>query len=307
MTFIPLDRVHDSSSVTATTTITVTPATPTVRVTGGGSYDDLPHAAAATVAGVAGAPGPSLEGVGPAELPRGPHGVGPGPGRPAGGCCPGPIRSWLRSPGCGLYGRLEPPRHLRGRPGPHHGDAGDLGGLDGLRSADYPGGGGGRERSRRRDSHRHGHLLRRGSKARRGGARRSGRATLDVDGLGLGGHSITAVYGGDALRSGARSVVVAESVVPASTRITLIPSGVLKGKEGRGAEPHRRGRAAIARRGRADRSRHLQGEEESPGDGGAGRRPGDADIGAPGVLRKPISVTYGGGDGFLASSAAVLR
>jgi hypothetical protein len=51
---------------------------------------------------------------------------------------------------------------------------------------------------------------------------------LSVAGLGPGGHSITASYGGDADHAGAQSGVVWESIGPAGTRINLVPYGVLK-------------------------------------------------------------------------------
>src|SRR5262249_27006875 len=59
----------------------------------------------------------------------------------------------------------------------------------------------------------------------------SGRAALTVGGLGLGGHSIAAVYSGDARSSGGRSEGLSESVTPADTRVILVPHAVLKRKK----------------------------------------------------------------------------
>jgi hypothetical protein len=63
--FTPQDST-DYSSTTATATIIVAPATPTVTVSdGGGVYNGSPFAATASIAGIDGKAGPSLEGVSP--------------------------------------------------------------------------------------------------------------------------------------------------------------------------------------------------------------------------------------------------
>ena len=62
--FTPNDTV-DYTTASATTTISVGQATPTVSVTGGGVYDGGPIPATATVTGVNTVPAPSLEGVSP--------------------------------------------------------------------------------------------------------------------------------------------------------------------------------------------------------------------------------------------------
>jgi hypothetical protein len=58
----------------------------------------------------------------------------------------------------------------------------------------------------------------------------SGQAVLTVASLGLGGHSITAVYTGTASSAGVRSGGVSESVTPADTQVVLVPHAVLKRK-----------------------------------------------------------------------------
>ena len=59
----------------------------------------------------------------------------------------------------------------------------------------------------------------------------SGRATLTVSSLALGGHSITAVYGGDAGFLGGQSGAVSQSVTPDGTAVVLVPHAVLKKKK----------------------------------------------------------------------------
>ena len=65
VTFTPTDS-NDYTTATATTTIDVAKATPTVQVADGGVYDGNPIPATATVAGLDASPASSLEGVGPA-------------------------------------------------------------------------------------------------------------------------------------------------------------------------------------------------------------------------------------------------
>src|SRR5262249_61756825 len=66
VTFTPTDSI-DYTTAHATTTITVTPATPSLSVSApGGTFDGSPHAATATIAGSGGAaPAASLEDVAP--------------------------------------------------------------------------------------------------------------------------------------------------------------------------------------------------------------------------------------------------
>jgi hypothetical protein len=59
----------------------------------------------------------------------------------------------------------------------------------------------------------------------------SGRAVLTISSLGLGGHSITAVYEGDALSREGRSGTTSESVAPADTQVILVPHAILKRKK----------------------------------------------------------------------------
>lgn len=304
VTFIPLDRV-DYNTVTATTTITVMPATPTIRVTGGGTYDGLPHAASATVAGFAGAPGPSLEGVGPAlAYYAGPTASGPALAGPP--VAVGTYTVVASFPGSADYtGASSPPVPFEIAPAPTtvtlaaSADSTAFGRPTTLTAAvvaNDPGAGTPTGTVTFLDG---------GATIGVAALDASGRATLDVDGLGLGNHSITAVYGGDALRSGASSGAVTESVVPASTRITLAPRGVLKGEKVAAlsltAEVEPLPPGAVVPTGvvtfRAQKK--VLGRVALVG----GRA--TLTLGPRGVLRKPISVAYGGGGGFLASSAAL--
>ena len=56
----------------------------------------------------------------------------------------------------------------------------------------------------------------------------SGQASLTIGGLGLGGHSITAVYGGGGGFLGGQSGAITQSVVQAGTEVVLVPHAVLK-------------------------------------------------------------------------------
>ena len=132
----------------------------------------------------------------------------------------------------------------------------------------------------------------------------SGRAVLIVGGLGLGGHSIAAVYGGDADRSGGRSAVVTESVAAADTQVVLVPHAVLK-------------RAKVV-------ALNLTAEVEPLAPGGgvpagivtfivkkktlgtAALNGGQATLSLKpaSVLNKSITISYGGGDAFLPTSSA---
>ena len=59
----------------------------------------------------------------------------------------------------------------------------------------------------------------------------SGRATLIINSLGLGDYSFTAVYGGEASSVGARSTAVSQSVAPADTHVVLVLHAVRKRKK----------------------------------------------------------------------------
>jgi hypothetical protein len=303
VTFIPLDRV-DYNTVTATTTITVKPAMPTVRVAGGGIYDGSPHAAAATVAGVAGAAGPSLEGIAPAlAYYAGPTASGPALAGPP--VAVGTYTVVATFPGSADYtGAASPPVTFGIAPASTAVTLTTSAGstafgqpvtLAAAVVANDPGAGTPTGTVTFLDG---------GATLGVAALDASGRATLDVDGLGLGGHSITAVYGGDALLSGARSGAVAESVVPASTRITLIPSGTLKGKKvvalSLTAEVDPLSPGAIVSVGVVT----FRAKKKTLGTVSVVGGRATLTLGPRGVLNKPISVAYGGGSGFLGSSAA---
>jgi hypothetical protein len=126
----------------------------------------------------------------------------------------------------------------------------------------------------------------------------SGRAVLTVAGLGLGDHSITARYGGDADRAGGQSGVVSESVGPAGTRIILVPRAVLKRKRvvsvSLTAEVEPLAAGGSAPTGVVT---FLVGKKRL---GTAALIGGQATLSfKPGkVLNKSITITYGGADSF---------
>ncbi len=230
VTFTPSDTT-EYTTATKSTSITVSRAVPGVSVSDpGGTYDGSPFAATALVVGIGGASGASLEGVNPipsyyagstaAGTPLGgpPTAVGtytvvayfPGSADYASASSPPvtfditalPVTVTLASSaGSTVFGQ---PITLTattsfGSPG-----AGVLTGmvtfLDGTATlASVP-------------------------------LDASGRAILTIASLGLGGHSITAVYTGAASSAGVWSGGVSESVSPANTQVVFVPHAVLKRK-----------------------------------------------------------------------------
>jgi hypothetical protein len=234
VTFTPSDAT-DYTTATATASITVARATPTVIVVGGGTYDGSPIPATASVAGVVAgvdsAPGPSLQGASPTmtyyagSAAAGPPLTGPPttigtytvvasfPGSAdysgASGLpvtfrimAPAASVTLVASAGSSLFGQSVTLTATASLTCPGAGmPTGTVTFYDGGATlGEVP-----------LDS--------------------SGRAALTVGGLGLGGHSIAAVYSGDARSSGGRSEGLSESVTPADTRVILVPHAVLKRKK----------------------------------------------------------------------------
>jgi ELWxxDGT repeat protein len=228
LTFTPSDS-DDYTQATATTTITVAAAAPSLRVSdGGGGYSGSPFAATATVAGVGGAPGPSLEGVDPVlTYYAGTTTTGPALGGP-----PTEVGTYTvvaSFPGSADYaGASSPPVTFGIAPAPTAvtlaESAGSVvfGQAVTLTATVTAGAGTPTGTVTFLDG-----TTTLGTVA----LDATGRAVLTVAGLGLGGHSIAAVYGGDADRSGGQSVGVSATVSPAGTQIVLVPHAVLKRKK----------------------------------------------------------------------------
>jgi hypothetical protein len=230
-TFTPSDAT-DYSSTTTTTAITVGRATPTVSVSdGGGTYDGSHFAATATVAGLGGAPGPSLEGIGPtltyyvggaaagAPMAGPPSAAGtytvvasfPGSsdyasaqGAPATFTITAASAAVALSSSAGstVYGQavtlvaaVTPTGPVAATP------TGTVTFFDGgTPMAAVP-------------------------------LDASGRATLTIGTLGVGGHSITAAYSGDGGFLGGVSGAVSQSVGQDGTEVVLVPHAVVKKKK----------------------------------------------------------------------------
>jgi hypothetical protein len=225
------DDGADYNSATATASITVIPATPTVRVDdGGGAYDGSPFAATASVAGAVGGSGPALEGIAPTLT----YFAGSTPsGSPLGGA-PSGVGTYTvvaAFPGSADYAAAtSPPVTFRIVPAPvavalesSTGAAvfGQPVTLTATVAADDPGAGMPSGSVTFLDG---GNAL--GTVALDG----SGRAVLTVNELGLGGHTLTAVYDGDADRAGGTSGGVSESIGQGGAQIILVPHPVMKKK-----------------------------------------------------------------------------
>ena len=300
VTFAPFDTT-DYKTVTATTTITVLPATPTLRVAGGGVYDGSTHAAVAAVAGVDGTSGPALEGSAPVltyysgSTPSGPALDGP----------PSEVGTYTvvaTFPGSADYAAsVGPPVTFQVVPAPvavalesSSGSAafGQSIALTATVAAGQSGAGTPTGSVTFLDG---GTPL--GTVALDG----FGRAVMAVNDLRPGGHAITAVYGGDADRSGAHSAAVAESIGPVGTRITLVPHAVLKGKRVAAVTFTAVIEPLVPGAGVATgvitfwaKKKILRAVALVDGQAMLSLKPGAA-------LNKPITVAYGGGAGLLAS------
>ncbi len=135
----------------------------------------------------------------------------------------------------------------------------------------------------------------------------SGRASLTIGGLGLGGHSITAVYGGGGSFLGGQSGAIAQSVVQAGTEVVLVPHAVLKKKKvvslSLTAEVEPMAPGAGVPGGVATfliKKKTLGTATLSGGQATLTVKPAS-------VLNKSITVIYGGDAGFRSSSLAPLR
>ena len=136
-----------------------------------------------------------------------------------------------------LRERPEPAGHLRDHRAPrghrvlHHRGPDVIGRIDGLWGARHP--------DRRRDARQPRAGTPTGTVTFFDGTSElgavtldgSGRATLTVSSLAVGGHSITAVYGAAAGFLGGQSGAVSQSVTPDGTAVVLVPHAVLKKKK----------------------------------------------------------------------------
>jgi Big-like domain-containing protein len=235
-TFTPTDSTAYAAG-TATVTIDVAKAIPTVAVSArGGTYDGSPFAATATVAGVGGAMGSSLEGASPTlTYYAGDSPVGAplsGPPTAAGtytvvaafagsadyASARGAPATFTIAPATVTVVPAVPVVSLSASTGSSF--FGQSVTLTASVSLDGPGTGPPTGTVTFDD----------GGSALGTIPLEAGRAALTIGDLGPGDHSITAVYSGDAGIIGGRSGVVSESVSPSGTRIVLVPHAIRKGK-----------------------------------------------------------------------------
>jgi hypothetical protein len=302
VTFTPLDAASGAAA-TATTSIVVTKATPTVIVgEAGGVYSGAEFAATATVVGVGGRSGPTLEGISPivtyyaGATAAGPPLAGPPTeigtytaiaafpgGADYAGASSRPVTFDIAAPPAAVALGSSAESAAFGQsvtltatvsPGPPEAGipTGTMTFYDGAAVLDVA------------------------------PIDASGRAVLTIRTLGLGDHAITAVYSGDARSSGGRSGSLSESVTPADTQILLVPHATLKGKRvaslsltaeveplapGGGVPT---GVATFMLRNKPIGTASLIGGQAS-----LTVKPGS-------VLGKPITVMYGGGAGYRAAS-----
>ncbi len=138
----------------------------------------------------------------------------------------------------------------------------------------------------------------------------SGAATLITSALALGSHSITATYGGDAGLSGAKSGPASESVGQARTSVVLVPHPVLKKKKvksevltaeieptlpGGGIPTGRVTFELLTKKRKKIKTKVLGTAAVSGGDATFAFKPGR-------VLRKVITIVYSGDTDFRAST-----
>ncbi len=304
VTFTPNDTTDDSKAA-ASTSLAVSRAAPLVGATdAGGVYNGSPFAAVATVSGIGGAPGTSLEGVSPTltysagttatgePIIGPPSAVGtytavasfPGSADYASAASP-PVTFEITAPPVTVMLESSAGSTVFGQPftltvtvflgSPGAGVAtGTISFLDGTETlASVPVDG-------------------------------SGRAILTLSSLGLGDHTIAAVYDGGASATGVRSVDVSESVGPAGTQVVLVPHAVRKGKKivslSLTAEVEPLAPSGGVPTGTVSfrvKKKSLATTSLSGGQAMLPVKPGS-------VLNKSLSIIYSGGDGFEPSSLA---
>ena len=310
VTFTPNDDADDSP-VTMTTGITVARATPTVSVSdGGGTYNGAPFAATADVVGLGNQPGPSLEGVSPTlsyyagtsatgtPMAGAPSAVGtytvvavfPGSSDYA-SAWSAPVTFEITAPsevtassttvaltssaGSTVYGEPVTLTAAVTSTNPGAGTpTGTVTFFDGTSQL--------------------------GAVTLDG----SGRATLTVSSLALGGHSITADYGGDAGFLGGQSGAVSQSVTPDGTAVVLVPHAVLKKKKVVSLTLTAQVQPLAPGGGVPTGVVSFRIKKKTLGTvalvGGQAALP----VKSRSVLNKPITVIYGGGGDFQSSTLA---
>jgi large repetitive protein len=313
VTFTPNDST-DYAPLTVTTGITVARATPTVSVSdGGGTYDGSPFAATAEVVGLGNQTGPSLEGVSPTlsyyagssatgtPMVGAPSAVGtytvvavfPGSGDYA-GAESAPVTFEITAPpaitassttvtltssaGSTVYGETVTLAADVTSTNPGAGTpTGTVTFFDGSSQL--------------------------GAVTLDG----SGRATLTVSSLALGGHSITAVYGGETAFLGGQSGAVSQSVTPDGTAVVLVPHAVLKKKKVVSLTLTAQVEPLAPGGGVPTGVVTFRIKKKTLGTvalvGGQGTLP----VKSSSVLNKPITVIYGGGGDFQSSTLASTR
>ncbi len=232
VTFTPVDS-RDYSSVRATTTIRVARTTPTVNVGDtGGVYNGSPSTAAASLAGIDGVSGPSLEAVSPTLMY---YAGSSATGTPLNGppTAAGTYTVVADFPGSTDYASaLSPPATFAITPAADSislesssagsTEFGQPVTLVATVTSESPGA----------ETPTGTVTFYEGTTAMAAVPLDvSGRATLIINSLGLGDYSFTAVYGGEASSVGARSIAVSQSVAPADTHVVLVPHAVRKRKK----------------------------------------------------------------------------
>ncbi len=303
---MPSDSI-DYTSATATTSIDVSKVVPKVVVSvGGGTYDGTPFAAAAAVAGIGGS-GPSLEGASPTlTYYTGDSATGtPRNGPPT---AAGTYTVVAAFPGSSDYaGALSTPATFTITPAAAIVTLESSSGstafgqpvtLTASVSLDGPGAG-----------TPTGVVTFYDGKTALAGIPLdlSGRATMTIGSLSLGGHSITAVYGGDVDFLGGRSGAVSESVSPADTQIIFRPDAVFKGNQIASLRLTAEVEPLVPDGGLPTGTISFTAKKKRLGT--VALTGGKATLAAKAgnVLKKPLTIVYDGGAGYRSSTFTLPR
>jgi hypothetical protein len=135
----------------------------------------------------------------------------------------------------------------------------------------------------------------------------NGQAVLTVDGLGLGGHTITAVYGGDAGQAGSQSGGVSESVGPAGSQIVLVPHAVFRKKKVVALSLTAEVEPLAPGGGVPTGIVTFLVKKKNLGTVALSGRQATLSLKPASVLNKSITVTYGGAADFRSASIAIPR
>ena len=313
LTFTPTDSVNYMTAL-ATTTITVTPATPTLSVSApGGAYDGSPYAASVTIAGSTGAaPAASLEDVSPTltyYAGTGTSGTDLGATPPS---SPGTYTVVASFPGSADYTatRSTPVTFAIGAAAPSvtlslsggttaYGQAVTF-------TATVTGGAvatGGTVTF-------HDGSTTLGTAA----PDASGRATLTTTALAVGAHSITASYSGSSTQPGVTSAAASESVTKAAPQVVLVPQPVFRKKKviALGLEAEVRPTGAGTPTGtvtfeemvKTGKGKKARVTEKVLGNAALSGGSATMTVKPRSVLKRPIAIVYGGDADFRSGTSA---